>query len=356
MGTTADKLNKLLETKANIKQAIIDKGVDIPDDTKFADYPSKIADIASGDDPVGPFYKQLTNNGTNYNYLFAYKTISDSSFIEPLDTSNVTNMSNAFNTFSTSSSLDLTGWDISKVTNIQNMFYDAKITELDVTGWNVSTIKSFYYLFYASSISTIIGLDTWDTSNITNMDSLFKGCKATSLSGISNWDTSKVTNMSSLFSEIYLETLDISGWDTSKVTNFGSVSWFVTGNSYTANTKKLTSIIGELDLSSCTSGMYYSSIYFCFNYLPKLETVYLKNIYKNVTMKNEAKWSINLNRTKVKDECLIYIINELPDLINDKGLTSTDKIILTLPPTNTLTAEQVQIAIDKGWNVANTTY
>jgi hypothetical protein len=29
--------------------------------------------------------------------------------------------------------------------------------------------------------------------------------------------------------------------------------------------------------------------------------------------------------------------------------------VLTLPPTNTLTAEQVQVAIDKGWQVANVT-
>lgn len=354
MGTTADKLNKLLETKANIKQAIIDKGVDIPDDTKFADYPSKIADIASGDDPVGPFYKQLTNNGTNYNYLFYYKTISDSSFIEPLDTSNVTNMNFSFSNFSSSSSLDLSNWDISKVTTFQNMFNNAKIPELNLTNWDTSKITSFYSFFSDANITTITGLDSFDTSNVTNMYQMFGGCKVTSLEGISNWDISKVTSMDGTFEKcINLTTLDISGWDTSNVKNFGSIYWFLTGSS----SSLLTTVIGELDLSSCTSGLHYSSSsYYCFKSLPKLETLYLKNIYKNVTMKNELKWSIKLKDTKVKDECLIYIINELPDLINDKGLTSTDKIILTLPPTNTLTAEQVQIAIDKGWNVANTTY
>ena len=40
--STADKLNKLLETKAAIKKAIINKGVDVADDTVFADYPAKI--------------------------------------------------------------------------------------------------------------------------------------------------------------------------------------------------------------------------------------------------------------------------------------------------------------------------
>ena len=40
--STADKLNKLLETKQAIKQAIIDKGVDVSNDTVFAEYPAKI--------------------------------------------------------------------------------------------------------------------------------------------------------------------------------------------------------------------------------------------------------------------------------------------------------------------------
>lgn len=353
MGTTADKLNKLLETKNNIKQAIINAGAYVDDDTKFADYPSKIADIASGGDPLGPFYRQLTNNGTNYSYLFSYKTISDPSFIEPLDTSNVTSMSYAFDHFSTSSSLDLSGWNTSKITTVQNMFAYAKIPELNLTNWDTSKITSFYSFFSDANITTITGLDSFDTSNVTNMNSTFDSCKATSLN-ISNWDTRKVTNMSGMFASCTnLTTLDISGWDTSNVKEFGNVYWFLTGSS----SALLTTVIGELDLSSCTSGLHYSSSsYYCFKSLPKLETLYLKNIYKNSTMTNAVKWSINLKDTIVKDECLIYIINELPDLINDKGLTSTDKIILTLPPTNTLTAEQVQVAIDKGWNVANTTY
>ena len=42
MGTTADKLNKLLSTKALIKQALIDKGIDIDDSTPFSLYAEKI--------------------------------------------------------------------------------------------------------------------------------------------------------------------------------------------------------------------------------------------------------------------------------------------------------------------------
>ena len=47
MGTTVDKLNKLLQTKAAIKTAIEAKGVTVGD-AKFADYPTKIAAIEGG--------------------------------------------------------------------------------------------------------------------------------------------------------------------------------------------------------------------------------------------------------------------------------------------------------------------
>ena len=74
---TADKLNKLLSTKAAIKQAIIDKGVEVSDDTIFADYPAKISAIeaggGSGDSTTyenPDFYEIRTSGGTNYSGLF----------------------------------------------------------------------------------------------------------------------------------------------------------------------------------------------------------------------------------------------------------------------------------------------
>jgi surface protein len=144
-----------------------------------------------------------------------------------------------------------------------------------------------------------------------------------------------------------LTSLDVSNWNTSKVTNM---------NNMFHNCKTLTTVTGELDLSGLTNGFYPGSTTHPVKGCTALETLYLKNIYKNCTMTNASKWCINLGETKVKDECLLYIINELPDLKNDKGLTATSNIVLTLPKKNTLTAEQVQVAIDKGWSVANTTY
>ena len=48
MSTTADKLNYLISTKNAIKQAIIDKGVDVSDTDTFRSYADKIVDIQAG--------------------------------------------------------------------------------------------------------------------------------------------------------------------------------------------------------------------------------------------------------------------------------------------------------------------
>lgn len=54
MGTTADKLEYLQGTKAAIKQAIVNKGVAVPDGTAFRGYAEKIGDIIDVPDLSNP--------------------------------------------------------------------------------------------------------------------------------------------------------------------------------------------------------------------------------------------------------------------------------------------------------------
>lgn len=52
MGTINEKLNYLLQTKENIKQAIKGKGVEITDSDNFRSYAEKIGTIKAGGDEV----------------------------------------------------------------------------------------------------------------------------------------------------------------------------------------------------------------------------------------------------------------------------------------------------------------
>lgn len=329
--TIADEITRLQNAKAAIKQSIENKGVPVGEDVKLDKYPALIDSISgegggdSNDYYWPDFFELKTQNYTTLQQAFSYLPVKNTdkdiiSLIENLDTSNVTEIREAFTQFGYYSNsyhpdLDLTKWNVEKVDDVQQAFYFCKTKNLNISGWKFTKATSLYQFMYYSYGRTV-NASNCDTSNITNMYYCFGNCDS-------------------------LISLDITGWDTSKATNMSYMFY---------SDRKLVSITGEIDASSVTS---FSNIFYNCNVL---ETVYLKNICKDSTVTNKSDFSINLGKTKVKDECLIYIINELPDLINDKGLTATDKIVLTLPPTNTLTSDQVQVAIDKGWQVANTTY
>ena len=155
-----------------------------------------------------------------------------------------------------------------------------------------------------------------------------------------NFNAANITDMTNMFQYGKIKTINISDWDTSNVSRMYQT--------FEYNTEVI-EIIGELDMSKV------SRVGYVFHGTSNLEVVYLKNIYKICNMSNSSDWSINLGSTKVKDECLLYIIKELPDLYA-KGLTETDRITFTLPPTNTLTQEQVAVGIAKGWTFVNVNY
>jgi hypothetical protein len=338
-----EQITRIKNAKAAIKQAIQNKGVTVGDDVKLDKYAEYIDNIEVGSGGSDSEYawpdfyelraRQRSNYyGPNMYALFAHTYVKESEarykeLIESLDTTGAYELSNMFYHFNNGKSdyikeLDLTRYDVSKGSAFVDIFTYCQLDTLNISGWDFSNI-----------------------SNSANQE-MFNYCKIKEIC-MTNCNFSKVTDLyrfAAYSSE--LVSIDMTGCDTSNVTRF---------NNMVSNCPKLTIVIGELDASK-SAGLYSSSSANPFGNSPSLETIYIKNIYKNVAITNASKWSINLGATKVKDECLVYIINELPDLINDKGLTATDKIVLTLPPTNTLTEEQVQVAISKGWQVANTTY
>jgi hypothetical protein len=72
MGTIADKLKYLSDTKEEIKQAIIDKGVAVEDDATFRSYARKIGTIQTGDLdlPLSVFVGTYENADINISYTF----------------------------------------------------------------------------------------------------------------------------------------------------------------------------------------------------------------------------------------------------------------------------------------------
>lgn len=329
MSTIIDKIEQLKSIKKQIKKAINNRGGNVGDD--FSTYSKAILDVLAPDtDPdkrPDYIYKEYlrirSKNFTDFNSLFrddfAYMAPTKELLmvIEELDTSNVTDMNSIY-----------CGCE--------------QIKQLELIWWNTRLVEDMGYMFMNCINLELLDLTGWDTSRCKNMRSMFSGCGIKSLD-LSSFNTINVENMNKMFYWCdYLETLNISSFNTSNVLDV--LGMF-------AYCKSLTEIKGELDLSSCKSGLYSKTTNdSIFHECNNLKTVHLKNIYKYSTMSNSDKWSIDLSYTKLTDKCLREIIDELPNLA-DKGILNNTAIILYLPKSHKLSSDDIQKALDKGWRV-----
>ena len=131
--------------------------------------------------------------------LFKGLKLMESIDLSGLDTSRVTDMGDMFSGCSSLTSVDLSGLDTSKVTDMSNMFGFCY-------GWTCHSLVS-------------VNLSGLDTSRVTDMGGMFYGCSSLASLDLSGLDTSRVTTMSRMFCDCSsLASLDLSGWDTSQVT------------------------------------------------------------------------------------------------------------------------------------------
>ena len=154
MGTTAQKLNKILETKEAIRTAINNKGGTLTTTDTFASYPSAIDNLPSGGG--GSLKTLLDATKSTYNLFYEYSGTSVEGLISYNDTSNVTNMSNMFtycSNLTTAPQLDT-----SSVTKMSGMFsYCSNLTTIDISHMKItSKSSSSYFAGYCYSLTKLI--------------------------------------------------------------------------------------------------------------------------------------------------------------------------------------------------------
>ncbi|MGY8866507.1 MAG: BspA family leucine-rich repeat surface protein, partial [Methylophagaceae bacterium] len=121
----------------------------------------------------------------------------------------------------TSFNHDIGAWDISKVTDMSGMFYNATAFNGNIGNWDTAAVTNMYAMFYkATSFNHDIG--AWDISKVTNMSGMFQN--ATAFNGdIGSWGTAAVTNMSLMFADATSFNQDIGNWKTSNVTDMSYI-------------------------------------------------------------------------------------------------------------------------------------
>ena len=213
------------------------------DNSKYKSVQEVIAELTEKTAEIGKSYFEvrfagegtITINGESTSLekrqLFRYEGTPTSLKIEGshlawldvsnLDTSKITSMNGLFSKCDSSaygSTLNVSGWDVSNVTNMTYMLngYRGQIEGLG--RWNTSKVTICANTFYNCCFATHLEVGTWDVSNVTNMSSMFLRCKSLLSLDVSGWDVSNVTNMFDLFAGCeVLPSLDVSSWNVSKL-------------------------------------------------------------------------------------------------------------------------------------------
>ena len=170
-------------------------------------------------DGLLPLCKNTVSTRDMFYQCNALTSLDLSSF----DTSSVTDMYRMFSNCSSLTSLDLSNFDTSNVTNMYGMFnYCQSLTSLDLSNFDTSSVTNMGSVFVYCQSLTSLDLSSFDTSSVTDMGFMFQNCKKLTSLDLSNFDTSSVTNMGYMFYQCNaLTSLDLSSFDTSSVTNMG---------------------------------------------------------------------------------------------------------------------------------------
>ena len=207
--------------KAKITKVVIDSSFDVV-------RPTSCSSWFSG------FYKMTELQGLEYlhtdaveymNYMFYGCSKLTSLDVSRFNTSNVTDMSGMFSGCYNLPSLDLKNFDTSKVTDMSDMFnqqrgYLSKLKSIDVSSFTTSKVTNMSGMFSDCLLLETLDVSNFDTKEVTNMNNMFNSCESLTELNVSGFNTSKVTNMGEMFYGCSkITSLDLRNFDTSQVTD-----------------------------------------------------------------------------------------------------------------------------------------
>lgn len=166
-----------------------------------------------------------TSSVTDMSYMFSSCSSLTSVDVSGFDTSSVTDMSLMFYGCSNLTSVDLRGIDTGNVTTMRRMFWNcSSLTSVDVSGFDTSNVTYMEAMFYFCSSLTSVDVSSFDTSSVTDMAGMFNSCSSLTSVDVRGFDTSSVADMGGMFSSCSsLTSLDVSSFDTGSVTDMASM-------------------------------------------------------------------------------------------------------------------------------------
>lgn len=161
----------------------------------------------------------------NYKSITSFKIASGNKV--PIQT---TDLRYAFQFWTNLKEVDLTGLNVSTVTNTGAMFAnDPLLTKANLSGWDTSHITDMNYMFNADRNLQELELANWDVRQVMNMSYMFAYLSSLKKLDLSSFQTEKAKFMNSMFLGMNeLNLLDLRQFDLTNVTDTTNI--FTTDN------------------------------------------------------------------------------------------------------------------------------
>ena len=323
MSTIADKLQELINSKADMKSAIAEKGVEV--EGGLTTYAAAIRKIQQG-----------SGGGTDVDWSGAR--------------------------FGGSTKIPLAPNELYKCGNMDHMFESTDTWYLGANGFELSLVDtsfatSFGSIFKNSNLNGHDSMSNWDTSNVTTLERAFEDTQFINIDAISNWNTSNVINMNYCFStnSPSPEFITIPNWDYSKVKQ---MDHFVNRQLFLESIPRINlgSLEGGWMLNSESIG-YIKENNSIVSTIHKFEK--LTDIGGFINLKIDIPWWFVSHCPNLTVESLTNIIRDLYDWeVNPDNLSKDEysfngviRLAFGEVNLNKLTADQIAIATNKGWTL-----
>jgi surface protein len=248
----ADKIRNIYIAKKNIKDALIEFGSDINDDTVLADYPNKINEARINTNIMGDIEIEFAK--------YYYKRhLRNKAFIN--STLNTIDLSNV-NIFSTDNDTDLSQY-----------FFNSKAEEITLPANQVAAGSMASMFDGCSNLKQINNINTLsiDVGGLSSLRRCFADCTSLESLDLSSWNLTYVTDVSQMFANCTnLQYLNLANFSTYGFSHHDDLIWIgdrdvVRNHDMFANCRN----IKELDLSKITdaktvqylvSSLYYNGV------------------------------------------------------------------------------------------------
>ena len=160
---------------------------------------------------------------------------NNNSFIDltDIDISELDDLSDIFTRLNEVEVIDISGWDTSNVTSMDDMFRKcAKLKNIiGIENLDVSKLEDANGMFYMCENLVELDLTNWNPISLENMSNMFGYCSNLKIiKNIENWQLPNIKNVSYMFCNCTKLDVDLSNWDLTKITD--SLKEGMVGNSH----------------------------------------------------------------------------------------------------------------------------